>query len=330
MRLLVPRGYAPDRAAACVVVLEGPREHLLGELYAGSRPAQTGGVGALVLIHSPLRGDDLAAAPAPLKVLGMAARIAAASATDAGDGERAVVPDTFGALGDAQRAFHLDRDRVVVDAGRGSTAEALAMVTYAPDRFAGLVLRDPARAGSLRLDGLAGLPVLLLRTTSNAAECDALHAHLERVTARASVQDVSDPYPHPAAQAQLASWIAAQRRQLFPARVVFAPNDDTARNCYWVRVRSAEPLDRLPFLQVESDRARNRIEVVALGVNSLTLLLNDAIVDLDLPFSVRVNGVALETRRLRSRRFLAEAVYQRFDPGFLFSTMLSLDVPRRD
>jgi hypothetical protein len=240
----------------------------------------------------------------------------------------------FGTFGEVMRNYNVDRNRVFLDFGRGACGFGLRFMTMFPDRFAGAVLRAPSAVDDLRLGSLLGMPLLLLRTTDTAAAVDALKARLEAISpGSTTVLDVTDAYPHNAATGQIEAWLGKQRRNMTPARVLIEPNHDMYNRAYWAKIDTAESLlttaaDKKPRLEVQTDRATNRITVKAVSVERFTLFLNDDIVDLDKEFTIVVNDKALVEKRTRSFPVLREGVEVRYDWEFLFPAKFSTAVPK--
>ena len=240
----------------------------------------------------------------------------------------------FGTFGEVMRNYNLDRNRVFLDFGRGACGFGLRFATLFPDRFAGAILRQPSAVDDLRLGSLLGMPVLLLRTPATAATVDALKARLDAASPNTTtVIDATDAYPHRGASAEIEAWIGKQRRNMTPTRVVIEPNHDMFNRAYWAKIDTAESLlttaaDKRPRLEVQADRAGNRITVKAVGVERFTLHLNDDLVDLDKEFTVIVNDKAMVEKRTRSFRELRDGVEVRYDWEFLFPAKFSTGVTK--
>ena len=237
-------------------------------------------------------------------------------------------------LGGLVQEYHVDRSRMILNCGVGSSGFGLRLATYFPDRFAGVVLRDvPALPEDLRLDSLTGVPVLLVEHDGNGAHVKAVADKLNGFAeGSCTIIKSSGPAPFADVQGQIDTWAVAQRRSLFPTKVVIANNNDRFRSAYWVEMGTAEPLagvpvEERPILTVEADKATNRIVVTARNVENFTLYLNDALVDLSKPFTVEVNGKAFQETRARSLANMTEWCNKKFDPGFLFTNTYSSSVP---
>jgi hypothetical protein len=184
-------------------------------------------------------------------------------------------------------AYNVDRPRVFLDCGRATCGFGVRFVSIFPDRFAGLILRQPVDVADIRLGSLLGMPVLKLQTAATAADVAALKGRLEAVTPDSvTVVETTDEYPHKAASAQIEAWMAKQQRKIAPKKIVIESNHDRFHRSYWANMDRVEPLstagpEEKPRLEVEADRATNRITVKTQGVDSFFLYLNDDLIDLD-------------------------------------------------
>jgi hypothetical protein len=251
---------------------------------------------------------------------------------DAQEGKR--IEAVFSTFGATMAAVNVDRARVFLDCARGNCAFGLRFVSMFPDRFAGVILRHPTAVDELRLGSLHGMPVLMIKSAANAAVVDALKARLEQLTpGSVTVVDATDEYPHKGAAAAIEGWMQKQRRTMYPAHVIIEPNHDRFNRAYWVRMGPMNPLhtapaDQKPRIEVQADRATNRIVVSARGVENFTLLLNDDLVDLDKEFTVVVNDKAVTEKRTRDMRGMQKRLVERRDWDFLFPVMYESTVPK--
>lgn len=231
-------------------------------------------------------------------------------------------------------SHNVDRRRLFLDCGRGNCGYGLRFVSIFPDRFAGVVLREPVAVDDIRLGSLLGIPVLMLKAAANAAVVDGLKQRLEAITpGSVTVIDTTDEYPHKEATAAIEQWLATRTRNMTPMRVVIEPNHDRYNRAYWVDIDRAEPmlgapLEARPRIEVKADRANNRITVTARGIESFVLYLNDDLVDLDKEFTVVVNDKAVTEKRVRSFRDMADRMDKRRDWDYLFPVMYHSVVPK--
>ena len=240
----------------------------------------------------------------------------------------------FAGLAHVMNEHNVDRARLFLDCGRGNCGFGLRFVSVFPDRFAGVVLRDPVAVDDIRLGSMLGMPVLMIQNAQNGAVVEALRKRLEEITpGSVKVVEATDEYPYKAAAPAIDAWLTAQRRNMTPSRVVIEPNHDRYNRAYWVDIDRADPmlgapLDSRPRLEVEADRANNRIVVKARGLESFVLYLNDDLVDLDKEFTVVVNDKAVPEQKTRSFRSMYERMWQRGDWDYLFPVMYQGVVPK--
>lgn len=246
-------------------------------------------------------------------------------------------------LGQAQKMYRFDRNRLFLDASAGCTGFALRMASYFPTRFAGLILRSPEGFGTVdgdddylrdnfRYESLTGLPVLLVSDERTSETASNLARTLNDQQAgscqvlEAGAPDLGE---------KIATWVASNKRDLFRKNVVLAPNHDSFRKGYWVLIDTAEPVENppegRPYLKAEADRDANRIIIETRNVSSMQLLLNDAIVNLDEDFTVVVNGRALTEKLERSFYRLTEFLdFNFFDPNRVWTATYRTTAPEAE
>ena len=237
-------------------------------------------------------------------------------------------------FGETQRSFNVDRGRLLLDAGKGACAFALRAATHFPDRFAGLVLRHPTAVDEIRLGSLGGLAVLLLSSPATEADCKALKERFDAMDPKqCTILATTDAYPFKAAAPEIEKWMAGVHRVVNRTKVVLEPNDDRFKKGFWVGIESMDSIHATtaankPRVEVEADRAQNRIVIKAVGVESLVLQLNDALLDLDKDFTIVVNDKAITDKRRRDFNEMYKLVRQRFDSDFLFPAQMKVRVPK--
>lgn len=230
--------------------------------------------------------------------------------------------------------LNVDRNHVFLDCGKATCAFGLRFASIFPDRFAGLVLREPGSTAEIRLGGLTGLPILLVKSAQNGDAVDKLKGELEVVTpGNVTVIDATDDYPFKAAADPILAWMQKQTRTMTPHRVVLEPNHDQFNRAYWVDIDRADPLamsapEARPRIEVEADRAQNRITVKTRGIESFILNLNDDLVDLSKEFTVVINDKATTEKRTRSFDEMLKGVTRRKDWEYLFPVTYSSLVPK--
>ena len=220
----------------------------------------------------------------------------------------------------------VDRDRVILDFGKGSNVFALRFASMFPERFAGLILRNPADPGEIRLGSLLGMKVLLLADATTREAADKIAEQLNGLEdGNATVIDGAGEYPYLESAPQVLEWVAGVQRNLSRPHVIVEPNADLIRDGYWVSIgKGMDPLagrtlEARPRVEAKVDRAANKITVTTQGVSLFSLLLNDALVDLGKPVTFEINGKTVEETFERDRDLLLKKMYLREDTRYLFT-----------
>ncbi|HLQ37543.1 MAG TPA: hypothetical protein VK348_07065, partial [Planctomycetota bacterium] len=233
------------------------------------------------------------------------------------------------------RNYNVDRSRVVLDFGKGSTLFGLRLATHFPDRFAGLIVRWPVDANGLRLGSLNGIPVLLIQSADTKDDCDKLKKKLDVASPGSCTVIEATGYPFKAATPEIEKWMASVKRDLNRKRVVLEPNDDRYKQGYWASIGAMDALstlaqDQRPRFEVEADRKTNRIVVKARGIEGFALYLNDSLVDLDKEYVIEVNGKAFTEKRSRSRSTMLELLVKKLDANYLYPASTQMLVPKSE
>lgn len=245
--------------------------------------------------------------------------------------EQARIGAAFVPLGAALRKLHVDRDRMILDCGRGASAFGLRLAANFPDRFAAVILRWPVLEEGVRLEALAGLPVLLLRCAATEAACDRLRTRLnEHSEGSCHVLTPRGDYPF-VGEVGIVEWARQQRRDVMAAKVVVAPSVDRFCQNRWLRMDVADAVDPAnpddgPRLRAEVDRERNRITVATRGVQEFSLLLGPELVDVR-KFTLVVDGREQVVTEEPSLTMLFAHITNRFDAGWLFTAKFRVSVP---
>jgi pimeloyl-ACP methyl ester carboxylesterase len=326
--VMLPKRYDSAQPYRTILCLPGfdqgkgrwvePKDH-----YAATWSTSTLGEDTIVMLPELDAGLELDSQPDFSKPTAEAEEVARLSAV-------------LGAAGVVQREFHVDRQRLILDAGDGSSAFALRLASYFPNRFAGLILRRPTDVTKeLRMGSLYGVPILLLSSAETKDACDALSKALNAGGVEGcKVIEAKGAYPFSDSQADVDAWVAEVRRNLTPAKIVLEPNHDAFNDAYWVRLGKTEsligkPADEMPRFVIEADKEANRIKVEARGVGDFSLLLNDDLIDLSKEFTVEVNGVLFKEKRDRNFNFMVDQMLENFDPSWVFSASFATVVEQK-
>ena len=218
----------------------------------------------------------------------------------------------------AKFMFAVDLDRVFI-AGHGKGFAAAAATSRAfPQLFAGLIgigEVEDADASNYRT-----LPSAFVGGGDGARAIEAAIGALgyENTTAMA-----------PGATADLAAWMTGQVRDPYPAQIFFKPSFNFAKAAHWLSVSGFE-LDGEAQVDAVADRSTNTITIEAVKVSSVEVSFNDAILDLEQPVRVVVNGTMHEEVVTRNPRLMFEQGYVGGDWGRVFTNQKSFDVPVKE
>jgi hypothetical protein len=194
-----------------------------------------------------------------------------------------------------------DRSRVVLDGWGDAGLDAMLMATSFPSWFAGVINRSGEPGDELVIYGnLAEVPVLYVLGADDGREVDteALTARADAVSEITLLHEAGSALaPSAETQAALVEWLAACKRDLAPGAIDYKLGDLRFQSVGWLkaidpRIRAgARPGDKdFPHLVGRIDRATNSIHIDTVNVLELSVFLSDALVDMDKPVRILVNG----------------------------------------
>jgi hypothetical protein len=202
------------------------------------------------------------------------------------------------------------------------------------DRFAAAAMMA-GHPNEAQLDGLSNLPFALLMGAEDKAYGRAAVAS-ERAQQLASLAAAHPgEYPHfvriypglghwmQRQDAEALPWMAGFTRRSWPRRLVWLQDDVTHGRAYWLGLPAelAEPGRR-----VEAEVDGQRIQIRSPGLTAVELWLDDALLDLDQPLEVWIEGQRRFSGTVqRSARVLWDQLAQRADPRLLAAARLELD-----
>ncbi|MCB9890031.1 MAG: hypothetical protein H6833_00095 [Planctomycetes bacterium] len=251
--------------------------------------------------------------------------------TEVSDTDRAAKSFFLRNLGASFLRFHVDTDRVLLQATGDSVPFALRMASQYADRFAGLILTDPKTSefdGSTILSNLDGLSICLVSGGESKAHGDAIAKALEDAGIKNVKRIEAEGTAGFAAKAdEIYTWVKDVQRNLFRLTFSHTPPTDRAWQSYWLQIVTAEYLADVkiaerPMVKVHVDREKNRIDIDGRNVSKVALFLNDLLVDLDKEITLVLNGQIKTIKVQRSLRLLADSreglVVKRGDPRYIF------------
>lgn len=216
----------------------------------------------------------------------------------------------------AKENFAVDMDRVYLAGSGKGFAAAAATASAFPQLFAGLIGRGeiPAADGK----NFRNLPTLLLSPSEGAR---ALEAQIEEL-GYGNLKRVPD-----GAVGDVNAFVETPRAA-YPQKITFVPFNDYTRATQWVNIEGFQA-DQNPRIDVSVDRASNTVTIDADAISTVTVYLNDRLVDMDAPVKLLINGTAHEELVPRNRRYMLDLAFNSGDWGRVFTGFITRDVPVR-
>lgn len=322
--LQIPKKYSEKNPLTTMVVLPSgkagtwtkPKDYF-ANVWAGTNLLHT----AIVLMPMLPQGLEMDAIPDY-------------SRDNAEKEEQRRIGSVFSPFGFVINNYNVDRSRVFLDCGTENCGYGVRLASLFPDRWAGIILRDPTQVDDIRIGSLLSVPILAIETSANAARVSALKKRWdETCPGMMTVILGKGDAPHLASAPDIESWMKDKNRTMTPTKITLEPNHDRFNKAYWVDIDVADSLltatpGKEPRLQVVADRAANRITVDAQGIERFEILLNDDLVDLTKEFTIVINGKAIKETRRRSFRDMKRRMRERNDWSYLFPVSFLATVPK--
>ncbi|MCH2107623.1 MAG: hypothetical protein MK291_13400 [Planctomycetes bacterium] len=235
-----------------------------------------------------------------------------------GSGTPGGLANLFTVLKEMTRNYAVDFDKIFV-AGKGAgVSAALELSQFFPDRFAGVIGRT-GDAGDASHMNYRNLPVYFAGGGQKAT------AFAEAMEADGFAEAVVNP---DGKEEDVHAWVMATDRDANPAEVVLSPRLPFPNKAYWLEVPKTEEIEGR-MIRGKVDRATNEITITAKHVSSVTIYLNDQLVDMDLPVTVICNGVKNEDVIPRNFSTMMRLIYSaRNDAGRIYTASREYDVPK--
>ena len=116
-------------------------------------------------------------------------------------------------------------------------------------------------------------------------------------------------------------WMARRSRDPRPARITWLQDDVTHDRFYWLAVD--EPIGRY---RIDATRTGNTIDITDKGETGIRVRLDDRMVDLEKPVTIRRNGeVVFEGVAPRTIGVIAETIRERGDPSAIHTAEIVID-----
>lgn len=118
-------------------------------------------------------------------------------------------------------------------------------------------------------------------------------------------------------------WMAKYQRNPYPEKIVWCQGDLIHHAFYWVSLPEGGQYQKFDVLRLE--REGNTITITESAYPEVTLWLNDEMVNLDKPVTVRYkNKVVFKGKLQRTKENLRESLWKRHDPNYAFPAKVTV------
>lgn len=120
------------------------------------------------------------------------------------------------------------------------------------------------------------------------------------------------------------AWMSSHTRNPLPKHIIWRQEEVTLPTCYWLEVN---PNEARPGMRVETALApdRNEVRILRCDYSSLTLLLNDDMLNLNKPIRVVYQGQTLFNGKVkRTAGAMVSTLWGRDDPRWCFSARIQV------
>ena len=119
-------------------------------------------------------------------------------------------------------------------------------------------------------------------------------------------------------------WMAKWNRNPVPTRIVWKQDDVVENRFYWLAIEPKEIRDRA---EIVATRTKNTIEIQTKDADRIAIRLNDEMMDLDLPISIRCGDVSVFHGMVpRSIGNIAKTLSERGDPKSIFCAEVTVAI----
>lgn len=120
-------------------------------------------------------------------------------------------------------------------------------------------------------------------------------------------------------------WMAKYRRNPLPTRIVWKQDDVVHSRFYWLAVDPNDVKDRP---EITARRDGQQIDVTSQDIRRVTIRLNDDLLNLDQPIRITSGDkIIFQGAVPRTIGALARTLAERADPGGMFSSEISVELP---
>ncbi len=322
----IPKGYKVKKSWPLILDIPGKNGESWQKAEGVLNKAWTGGT---------LDTDFIIACPEVLEELDLDAEFDPLSVQEEmvrAEGERRKW--MFSLMRDLLFNFRIETDRFYLSASDDSVPFILRFASAFPDRFAGLVIKNPKGIENATVPNLMNLSVLIIYDKDHKSISETFAKNLKEAgNENVTLLEGKGTSPFAGNALDIEKWAQKTFRLLYPRHVKLLPVSDRLKKAYWVKIDRSEglgdvPAELRPRIEVKADPENNRIEIKSTSVWRVTLYLNDFLVDLDKEISIVVNGVVQKQRRQRSMEFLQNMIIRRGDPRNIYVTSIRLDIPK--
>ena len=220
----------------------------------------------------------------------------------------------------AKQQFAVDMNRVyLAGTGKGFAAAAATAACF-PHLFAGVIGRG--EVPEMAATNFRSIPSLLLSPSEGAKAIEKAVGELGFGNCTVNPEG---------GLAEILAFVSERSRESYPSEIQFSPFSNITSGTPWVQIEGFQvdpekPADEQPSISAKADRDANTITIDAKGIASLTIYLNDLLVDMDKPVKLVVNGVAQEETVTRNQRMVLDHAFASGDWGRVFTARLDIDV----
>jgi pimeloyl-ACP methyl ester carboxylesterase len=117
-------------------------------------------------------------------------------------------------------------------------------------------------------------------------------------------------------------WMAKFRRNALPQKIVWRQDDTPHESFYWLSV----PLNEIrEGKQLVVERDGNTFTIIKNDYKTLTIGLNDSMIDFDKPVKVFVNGKIVFNKKVKRKiDDIYNSIEKRSDPSLIFSAFITI------
>ena len=120
-------------------------------------------------------------------------------------------------------------------------------------------------------------------------------------------------------------WMTENTRNVYPDRVIWLQDNVTHNRFYWLAVKGESMLNRS---QIIAERNGQKINIKVATVSTVTVRLNDDMLDLELPVEIHFRGQLLFKGKVERRKVVIEkTILERGDYKNIFSAEVTVTIP---